>query len=172
MRLVGVLLSLCAGLLLLVGLEAATGASAAPLQSSGSPCTHHPIPTARETVSVASPFAPHVVATVVTTTPTSTTTTTTTTTTTVPVNPADASTVSPGGGPGDPDTAATIATVNPACETAADLAFTGTGRGVWITGIAGILLLNAGFLILTIYYRPRQIPGLLRRGVVHILGGR
>ncbi len=75
-------------------------------------------------------------------------------------------------------TTTVVRTCTSASETAASatdapaLAFTGTGSGVWFTGLAGILLLNLGFLMMTLYYHPRQIPSVVRREVRRLLGGR
>jgi hypothetical protein len=56
--------------------------------------------------------------------------------------------------------------------TAGPLAFTGSGPGVWLTAIGGLVLLNLGFLLLTVYYRPRRIAALIGRAVVRLFGGR
>ncbi len=75
-------------------------------------------------------------------------------------------------------TTTAVRTCTSASETAASataapaLAFTGTGSGVWFTGLAGLLLLNLGFLMMTLYYHPRQIPSVVRREVRRLLGGR
>ena len=53
---------------------------------------------------------------------------------------------------------------------AGSLAFTGPGPGVWILALAGILLLNMGFLVMTLYYRPREIAALAGRRVARIFG--
>jgi hypothetical protein len=37
------------------------------------------------------------------------------------------------------------------------LAFTGAGPGVWFMAAGGLLLLDLGFLVLTMYYRPREL---------------
>ena len=37
------------------------------------------------------------------------------------------------------------------------LAFTGAGPGVWIMALGGLFLLNLGFLVMTLYYRPREL---------------
>ena len=37
------------------------------------------------------------------------------------------------------------------------LAFTGAGPGVWIMALGGLFLLNLGFLVMTLYYRPQRV---------------
>jgi hypothetical protein len=51
------------------------------------------------------------------------------------------------------------------------LAFTGPGPGLWMLAIGGILLIDLGFLVLTIYYRPRQLFAIAGRKVHRMLGG-
>ncbi len=52
------------------------------------------------------------------------------------------------------------------------LAFTGPGPGLWVLAIGGIVLIDLGFLVLTIYYRPRQLFAMAGRRVNRIFGGR
>lgn len=104
---------------------------------------------------------------------TSTVTTTTTTTTTAPATPSTRSTTPTTAPPATTTTLAQTASVSVAATaTATPLAFTGPGPGVWGTAIGGLLLLDLGFLVLTAYYRPRQVAGLVGRTVVRLFGGR
>ncbi len=50
------------------------------------------------------------------------------------------------------------------------LAFTGPGHGVWALAIGGIILIDLGFLVLTIYYRPRELFAMAGRKVNRIFG--
>jgi hypothetical protein len=50
------------------------------------------------------------------------------------------------------------------------LAFTGPGPGIWVLGIGGFVLIDLGFLVLTIYYRPRELFAIAGRRVNHIFG--
>jgi hypothetical protein len=43
------------------------------------------------------------------------------------------------------------------------LAFTGSGPGVWALAVGGIILIDLGFLVVTIYYRPRELFAMARR---------
>ncbi len=38
------------------------------------------------------------------------------------------------------------------------LAYTGAGRGLWLTLAGGLLLLNLGYLVMTMFCRPRSSP--------------
>jgi hypothetical protein len=49
------------------------------------------------------------------------------------------------------------------------LAFTGIGPGLWLLGISGLVLINLGILVLTLYYRPREMLALVGRRVLHRL---
>jgi hypothetical protein len=69
-------------------------------------------------------------------------------------------------------TAAQTAAATKAATTASTLAFTGAGPGTWYTLLGGLLLLDLGFLILTLYYRPREMVQLLSRGVHKSFGGK
>jgi hypothetical protein len=51
------------------------------------------------------------------------------------------------------------------------LAFTGAGPGVWFMAAGGLLLLNLGFLVMTMYYRPRELVAGAGRRVSRIFGG-
>jgi hypothetical protein len=55
---------------------------------------------------------------------------------------------------------------------ATSLAFTGAGPGTWYTLLGGLLLLDLGFLILTLYYRPREMAEMLSRGLHKTFGGK
>jgi hypothetical protein len=50
------------------------------------------------------------------------------------------------------------------------LAFTGSGPGVWALFVGGIVLIDLGFLVVTIYYRPRELFAMARRRANRILG--
>jgi hypothetical protein len=50
------------------------------------------------------------------------------------------------------------------------LAFTGSGPGVWALAVAGIILIDLGFLAVTIYYKPRELLAMARRQTNRILG--
>ena len=52
------------------------------------------------------------------------------------------------------------------------MAFTGAGPDTWYTLLGGLLLLDLGFLILTLYYRPREMVAMLTRGVHKTFGGK
>ena len=56
----------------------------------------------------------------------------------------------------------TTATSAPSTS-ASTLAFTGAGPGLWFTLLAGLLLLDLGYLVLTTFYRPREFATRLRR---------
>jgi hypothetical protein len=107
-----------------------------------------------------------------TTTTSTTTTSTTTTTTTPPVTTTTAATTSV------IRTVSTtaVSTVTPSSTTASvvsgrALAFTGAGRGVWATAIAGFVLLDLGFLVLLMYRRPKELLSLTGRRIKRIFGG-
>ena len=57
-----------------------------------------------------------------------------------------------------------------ASSTPGTLAFTGSGPGVWRLLIGGIVLIDLGFLVVTIYYRPRELFAIARRRLNRILG--
>jgi trimeric autotransporter adhesin len=48
---------------------------------------------------------------------------------------------------------------------ASTLAFTGSGPGVWLTLLGGLLLLDLGYLVVTTFYRPRELALRASRGV-------
>jgi hypothetical protein len=50
------------------------------------------------------------------------------------------------------------------------LAFTGSGPGVWALAVGGIILIDLGFLVVTIYYRPRELLAMARRQTNRVLG--
>jgi hypothetical protein len=50
------------------------------------------------------------------------------------------------------------------------LAFTGAGPGVWVMAVGGLLLLDLGFLVMTMYYRPRELVMVAGRRVSRIFG--
>ena len=43
------------------------------------------------------------------------------------------------------------------------LAYTGAGRGLWLTLAGGLLLLNLGYLVMTMFCRPRELARFVRR---------
>jgi hypothetical protein len=45
------------------------------------------------------------------------------------------------------------------------LASTGVGPGVWALAIGGLIFIDLGYLLLTAYYRPRELFALVGRGV-------
>jgi len=65
----------------------------------------------------------------------------------------------------------TTATTTPATA-ASTLAFTGSGPDTWYTLFGALLLLDLGFLLLTLYYRPRELAAMLRHGVSRTFGAR
>jgi hypothetical protein len=69
-------------------------------------------------------------------------------------------------------TAAQTAAATKAATSASTLAFTGAGPDTWYTLLGGLLLLDLGFLILTLYYRPREMVEILSRGVHKTFGGK
>ncbi len=69
-------------------------------------------------------------------------------------------------------TAAQTAAATKAATSASTLAFTGAGPDTWYTLLGGLLLLDLGFLILTLYYRPREMVEMLTRGVHKTFGGK
>jgi hypothetical protein len=98
-----------------------------------------------------------------TTKPTGTTTTTkptgsTTTTTTKAVTAASSASTSG-------TTTTTVAT------SASSLAFTGAGPGVWVLLVAGFVLIDLGFLVVTIYYRPRELFAMAGRRIHRVFRG-
>ena len=67
--------------------------------------------------------------------------------------------------------AATKAATTPSSG-ASSLAFTGPGPGVWVLAIGGLALINLGFLIMTMYYKPSEMLVLAGRRVLRTFGGR
>lgn len=102
-----------------------------------------------------------------TTAPPTTTTTTAppTTTSTAPVS-VQASPVPPPSSPSSPSGGPSLqATPTAPGASSPTLAFTGPGPGVWLLAFGGLVLLDLGYLVVTLYYRPRQLLArLLRRG--------
>jgi hypothetical protein len=86
---------------------------------------------------------------------------------TPPNPPSPGTTTSAGGTPAA--TAAAGSTTDPNAHT---LAFTGPGQATWVLAVGGLLLINIGFLVLTIFYRPREIFAMAGRRVLRIFGGR
>jgi hypothetical protein len=69
-------------------------------------------------------------------------------------------------------TAAQTAAATKAATSTTTLAFTGSGPDTWFTLLGGLLLLDLGFLILTLYYRPREMVAMFSRGVHKTFGGK
>lgn len=114
------------------------------------------------TISSSGTSAPSTTTTTTTTTvPPATTTTTAPTTTTTAAPSTQAAAITPtsssSGGP------STGSSSGGSSTTASTLAFTGAGPDVWLLAFAGLILLDIGYLILTLYYRPRQLLALLLR---------
>jgi hypothetical protein len=86
--------------------------------------------------------------------------------TATPANPPSPGTATGSSGGSSGTTAKTTAT-DPS-----SLAFTGPGHGVWALAIGGLLLINLGFLVLTIYYRPRELFAMATRRAHRIVGDR
>jgi len=57
-----------------------------------------------------------------------------------------------------------------ASSTPGTLAFTGAGPGVWWLFVGGIILIDLGFLVVTIYYRPRELFAMARRQTNRVFG--
>jgi hypothetical protein len=89
-----------------------------------------------------------------------------------PTPAAATTTTTAAGAAGAAGAAATTAANQAAPTTPSSLAFTGAGPGTWYTLLGGLLLLDLGFLILTLYYRPREMVQLLGRGVHRTFGGK
>jgi hypothetical protein len=107
-----------------------------------------------------------------TTTTTPTPTTILTTATTAPTQTTTSPTVRAAATPiAEPTQNATLVDTTKTVVPAGSLAFTGAGRSLWLTGILGILLLDLGFLLLVMYYRPRELLQLTVRGISRIFGG-
>jgi hypothetical protein len=84
-----------------------------------------------------------------------------------PPNPPSPGTVAGGTSATTASTAATTAH-----GSQSTLAFTGPGRDVWVLAGGGLVLMNLGFLVLTIYYRPRELFVVAGRRVLRVFGGR
>ena len=54
---------------------------------------------------------------------------------------------------------------------ASTLAFTGPGPGIWMIAFGGILLIDLGYLLLTVYYRPRELVTVVGRRCRRVIGG-
>jgi len=67
--------------------------------------------------------------------------------------------------------AATTATTTPSTS-ASTLAFTGAGPGIWFTLLGGLLLLDLGYLVITAFYRPREVAMRFARTVRMMVGGK
>jgi hypothetical protein len=68
--------------------------------------------------------------------------------------------------------ATTSAATTGATTGASTLAFTGAGPDTWLTLLGGLLLLDLGFLVMTLYYRPREMLVMVGRGVGKMFGGK
>ena len=81
--------------------------------------------------------------------------------TATPANPPSAGTASgSSAGSGSSGTKATTAA----------LAFTGPGPGIWALAIGGLILIDLGYLLLTSFYRPRELFAMAGRRVNRIFG--
>jgi hypothetical protein len=78
------------------------------------------------------------------------------------------STVSQGGSAGT--ASASPSTASGTSANGGTLAFTGSGPGVWALAVGGIILIDLGFLVVTIYYKPRELFAMARRRTNRILG--
>ncbi len=87
-------------------------------------------------------------------------------------NPNTSSSSSSGSGSSAAGTGSTAATTGAATTPGSSLAFTGTGQDTWYTLLAALILLNLGFLLLTLYYRPRELLAMIRHGVGRTFGAR
>jgi hypothetical protein len=85
-----------------------------------------------------------------------------------PPNPPSPGTVGSGTST-SPSTSAGTTAATP--SSASSLAFTGPGPGVWVLAIGGLILINLGFLIMTIYYKPSEMLVLAGRRVRRTFGG-
>lgn len=68
--------------------------------------------------------------------------------------------------------AATTPAATPAAAGTGALAFTGSGPDTWYTLIVALVLLSLGFLLLMLYYRPRELLAVIRHGVGRTFGAR
>jgi len=66
--------------------------------------------------------------------------------------------------------ATTAKTVAATTGTSGTLAFTGPGPGVWVMGIGGLMLLDIGFLVMTLFYRPRELLMVAGKRIVWVFG--
>jgi hypothetical protein len=77
---------------------------------------------------------------------------------------------------GSSTTAGTTAAGTTAAATTAPstgaLAFTGSGPDTWYTLLAALVMLSLGFLLLSVYYRPRELAAKIRHGVGRTIGVR
>ncbi len=55
-------------------------------------------------------------------------------------------------------------------KTAAALAFTGPGPGIWALAIGGLILIDLGYLLLTSFYRPRELFAMAGRRINRVFG--
>ncbi len=77
---------------------------------------------------------------------------------------------------GSSTTAGTTAAATPAAAAATPatgaLAFTGSGPDTWYTLLAALVMLSLGFLLLSVYYRPRELAAKIRHGMARTVGVR
>jgi hypothetical protein len=91
----------------------------------------------------------------------------------VPAPTAATTTTTTAGAAAASGTGATSSGTNAATPTtASSLAFTGAGPDTWLTILGGLLLLDLGFLVLTLYYRPRELAAMVGRGTGKLFGGK
>jgi hypothetical protein len=88
-----------------------------------------------------------------------------------PSAPATTASSTSSSGTGGTGTTAAGSTAASTAAKASSLAFTGAGPDTWYMLLAGVLLLDLGFLVLTLYYRPRELMQMMRRGVSRTFGG-
>ena len=99
-----------------------------------------------------------------------TTTSSSTTSTTAPTTGAN----STGSGTSSSTTTPTTAkpTTTASTTPATALAFTGAGPGLKVMAIGGLILINLGFLVMTLYYSPMEMVRLSRRRIARVFGAR
>jgi hypothetical protein len=85
--------------------------------------------------------------------------------TATPANPPSAGTSTGSAGGSSSGTSAKTAATDPS-----SLAFTGPGKGIWALAIGGFVLIDLGFLVVTIYYRPRELFAMAGRRINRIFG--
>jgi Neocarzinostatin family len=65
----------------------------------------------------------------------------------------------------------TTSTTQPPVKVAlGTLAFTGAGHGLWFTLLGGLILLDLGYLVMTMFYRPRELARMVGRSFGKVFG--